>query len=33
MQALLFVDESDERIVDETMSLIFDGALVTPSDA
>ena len=32
MQALLFVDESDERIVDETMSLIFDGALVAPSD-
>ena len=27
-QALLFAQESDERIVDETMSLIFDGALV-----
>ncbi len=32
MQALLFSQESDERIVDETMSLIFDGALVAPSD-
>jgi AcrR family transcriptional regulator len=32
MQALLFGDEPDERIVDETMSLIFDGALVAPSD-
>jgi AcrR family transcriptional regulator len=31
MQALLFADESDDRIVDETMSLIFDGALVAPS--
>lgn len=33
MQSLLFTHESDERIVDETMSLIFDGALVAPSDA
>lgn len=33
MQALLFTDESDERIVDETMSLVFDGALVAPGDA
>lgn len=32
LQALLFTEESDERIVDETMSLIFDGALVGPSD-
>ena len=32
MQALLFGAEPDERIVDETMSLIFDGALVGPSD-
>ena len=32
MQALLFGHEPDERIVDETMSLIFDGALVAPSD-
>src|SRR3546814_17879231 len=31
LQALLFTEESDERIVDETMSLIFDGALVGPS--
>jgi AcrR family transcriptional regulator len=31
MQALLFPEESDERIVDETMSLVFDGALVAPS--
>jgi AcrR family transcriptional regulator len=30
-QALLFGHESDERIVDETMSLIFDGALAAPS--
>ncbi|HUF31700.1 MAG TPA: TetR/AcrR family transcriptional regulator [Acidimicrobiales bacterium] len=33
MRALLFADESDERVVDETMSLVFDGALVAPSDA
>lgn len=33
MQSLLFTDESDERIVDETMTLVFDGALVAPSDA
>lgn len=32
MQALLFGHEPDERIVDETMSMIFDGALVAPSD-
>jgi len=32
LQALLFPEESDERIVDETMSLIFDGALVGPSE-
>lgn len=31
MQALLFPEESDERVVDETMSLVFDGALVAPS--
>jgi AcrR family transcriptional regulator len=33
MQSLLFTDVSDERIVDETLSLIFDGALVAPSDS
>lgn len=32
MQSLLFSHESDERIVDETMTLVFDGALVAPSD-
>ena len=32
MQALLFAEETAERIVDETMSLVFDGALVAPSD-
>jgi AcrR family transcriptional regulator len=32
MQSLLFTGESDERIVDETMTLVFDGALVAPSD-
>lgn len=32
MQALLFTEESPERIVDETMTLVFDGALVAPSD-
>jgi AcrR family transcriptional regulator len=33
MQTLLFTAESPERVVDETMSLVFDGALVAPSDA
>jgi len=32
MQALLFPDESEDRIVDETMTLVFDGALRSPSD-
>ena len=32
MRALLFPDETVERIVDETMTLVFDGALVHPSD-
>lgn len=32
MQALLFAHESDEQIVDETMSLVFEGALVAPAD-
>lgn len=31
-QALVFVDEPDGRIVDETLSLVFDGALVAPLD-
>lgn len=33
MQALLFAEEPDERIVDETLSLIFDGALLAPPGA
>lgn len=32
MQSLVFVDESPARIVDETMTLAFDGALVAPGD-
>ena len=31
-QALVFADESPSRIVDETMTLAFDGALVAPGD-
>jgi len=30
MQALLFPEESVERIVDETMAMVFDGSLVVP---
>lgn len=33
MQSLVFADQSAERIVDEVMTLVFDGALVAPSDA
>jgi len=33
MQALLFEDESADRIVDEVMTMVFDGALVAPTDA
>lgn len=32
MQALLFVDESTARVVDETLTMTFDGALIEPSD-
>lgn len=31
VQALLFPDESPERVVDETMTMVFDGSLVAPS--
>lgn len=33
MQALVFGDESAERVVDETMTLVFDGALAEPNGA
>jgi AcrR family transcriptional regulator len=33
MQAALFPDDSPARILDETMTMSFDGALVEPSDA
>lgn len=33
MQALMFPDESPARVVDEVMTMVFDGALVVPSDA
>lgn len=33
MQATLFPEDSPARIVDETMTMTFDGALVEPSDA
>jgi AcrR family transcriptional regulator len=33
MQALLFPEESPARVVDEVMTMVFDGALVPPSDA
>lgn len=31
MQALLFPEESVERVVDETMAMVFDGSLVAPT--
>lgn len=33
MQALMFPDESPARVVDEVMTMVFDGALVAPGDA
>jgi len=32
LQATLFLDDSPERVVDETMTMTFDGALNEPSD-
>lgn len=33
VQALMFPGETPERVVDEVMTMVFDGALVEPSDA
>lgn len=33
VQSLMFPGETPERVVDEVMTMVFDGALVEPSDA